>query len=70
LWGPGNLDATIVIAVGMSREDLADWFDDVRTTTALTDPLAMPYEREHPVAICRRPKVPLLSAWVAGKRFI
>jgi len=70
LWGPGNPEATIVVAVGMSREDLAGVFEDVQTTSALTHPLAMPFEREHPVAIGRRPKVPLLTAWAAGKRFI
>jgi len=70
LWGPGNPEATIVVAVGMSREDLAEVFEDVQTTSALTHPLAMPFEREHPVAIGRRPKVSLLTAWAAGKRFI
>lgn len=70
LWGPGNPNATIVIAVGIAPEDLEQVFEEVRTTTRLTDPRAMPYEREHPVAICRRPKMPLAEAWAGGKKFI
>jgi len=70
LWGPGNTAATTVITVGMSRQDLLGSFDEVVEVTALTHPLAMPYEREHPVTICRRAKRPLMELWIAGKKFI
>ena len=70
LWGPGNQNATIVIAVGISPKDLEPVFGDVRTTSKLTDPFAMPYEREHPVTICRSPKISLSEAWLRGKQFI
>jgi hypothetical protein len=70
LWGPGNPDATIVIAVGISAEELGQVFDDVRPASKLTDPFAMPYEREHAVMICRYPRIPLMEAWTRGKRFI
>jgi hypothetical protein len=70
LWGPGNPSATIVIAVGFAPEELGQTFDDVQAGSRLTDPFAMPYEREHPVTICRRPKIPLMEAWARGKHFI
>jgi hypothetical protein len=70
LWGPGNPNATIVVAVGIPPDELAQAFEDVRTTSRLTDPFAMPYERENPVTICRRPKRPLSEAWAQGKQFI
>lgn len=70
LWGPGNPNATIVIAVGMSPEGLSEVFGDVRPTFSLTDPFAMPYEREHPVTVCRRPKALLRDAWVRGRHYI
>ena len=70
LWGPGNPHATIVIAVGMSPEGLSEVFGDVRPTLSITDPFAMPYEREHPVTVCRRPKALLRDAWVRGKHYI
>ena len=70
LWGPGNPRATTVIVVGVSRQDLLESFEAVEEVAAITHPLAMPYEREHPVAICRGPKRPLMELWVAGKKFI
>ena len=70
LWGPGNAEATIVVTVGISPDDLRNDFEDVQPTASLTHPLAMPYEREHPVTICRRPKAPLAVIWARGKHFI
>lgn len=70
LWGPGNPNATIVIGVGMSPDDLREDFGEVRATSKLTHPFAMPYQRENPVTICRDLKVPLLEAWARGKQFI
>jgi hypothetical protein len=43
---------------------------DVQPVATMTDPLAMPYEREEPVAICRRPKRPLMFLWIEGRKFI
>jgi hypothetical protein len=70
LWGPGNPDATIVIAVGMSPDDLREDFGDVRPTSKITNPFAMPFQRDNPVTICRQLRVPLLEAWASGKQFI
>jgi len=70
LWGPGNPQATIVIGVGIGVDDLGEAFSDVRPVGSLKDPLAMPYEREAPVSICRGPKLPLAQEWVKGKHFI
>jgi hypothetical protein len=70
LWGPGNPTATVVITTGQSVEDLRGSFEDVQPVAAMTDPLAMPYERANPVAICRRPKRRLMALWVEGKKFI
>jgi len=70
LWGPAKPGATIVIAVGISPEDLGEAFSDVRPVGRLSNPFSMPYEREHPVTICREPKLPLKEAWERGKHFI
>lgn len=70
LWGPGNPEATTAIIVGLSREDLLESFEEIEEVAAIMHPLAMPYEREHPVAICRGPKRPLRELWVAGKKVI
>lgn len=70
LWGPGKPDAAVVVAVGISPDDLRQVFEEVTPVASLTDPFAMPYEREHPVTICRRPRIPLSEAWARGKHFI
>ena len=70
LWGPGDAAATIVITVGQSVEDLRGSFEDVQPVATMKESLAMPYERTDPVAICRRPKRPLMVLWVEGKKFI
>lgn len=70
LWGPGTPEATVVITIGQSVEDLRGSFEDVQPVAAMTNPLAMPYERADPVVICRRPKRPLMALWAEGKKFI
>ncbi len=70
LWGPGDPGASIVITVGISTAGLAEVFDDVQPVAALTDPRAMPYEREHPVAICRGLKSGLTDIWARGRHYI
>ena len=70
LWGPGNPGADIVITVGMEPAGLRTAFEDVRPVARITNPYAMPYEREDPITICRRPKVPLRDAWARGRHFI
>ena len=47
--GPRQPRRNVVIAVGVSPEALRQVFGDVVPTSTLTDPIAMPYEREHPV---------------------
>lgn len=70
LWGPTNPAADVAIVIGVSVEELKEVFEDVRPAAAMTNRFAMPYERENPVSICRRPKRPLMELWVSGKKFI
>ncbi|MEO8359293.1 MAG: glycosyltransferase family 39 protein [Vicinamibacteria bacterium] len=70
LWGPGRTDVTVVIAIGSSAEDLRGAFEDVQPVAAMTNPFAMPYERENAVTICRKPKNSLVELWKRGKKFI
>jgi hypothetical protein len=70
LWGPGRESAAVVIAVGMSGEDLREAFESVAPAAQVVAPYAMPYETEHPIHVCRGLRVPLAEAWKRGKRFI
>ena len=67
---PPGPQATVVITIGQSVEDLRGSFDEVQPVAAMTNALAMPYERADPVVICRRPKRPLMALWAEGKKFI
>jgi hypothetical protein len=70
LWGPGSGTGRLVIAVGMSVEDLAAGFESVTEAARLTSPYAMPYETADPILVCRGLKRPLADAWRSGKHFI
>jgi 4-amino-4-deoxy-L-arabinose transferase-like glycosyltransferase len=69
-WGFGVDAPEVVIAVGISEEDLRNAFDEVETAAVLDLKYAMPYERNRPIYIARKFKVPPEEAWAAGKHFI
>jgi hypothetical protein len=70
LWGPGNATGEVVIAVGASRDELAEIFDEVTQADTIVSPYAMAYETNLPVYVCRRLKRPLAEVWLALKRYI
>jgi hypothetical protein len=70
LWGPGNFDGRILIAVGRNPDDLRPEFDSVTVGGHLTSRYAMPYETRWPILICRGLRVPLDRAWTAGKMYL
>lgn len=72
LWGPGVDRGDVVILVGISpeAEGLGEIYESIEVAAGFDSPYAMPYETEHPVVVCRGPKIPLADAWRRGKRFI
>jgi hypothetical protein len=69
LWGPGRDGADVVITIGYSAADLVD-FASVTPAARIVAPLAMPYETEEPIHVCRGLRLPLAEAWRRGKRYI
>jgi hypothetical protein len=69
-WGPGNWDADIAILVGVDREDLAPFFEDVEEAAIVVSEYAMPYETNMPVYIGRKPKMPLRDLWPKIRHFM
>lgn len=70
LWGIGEHDGGVVIAVRMSEAFLRQHFDDVR----LAATIQMPYDIENeiygqPIYVCRAPKQPLYRVWQAFKHY-
>lgn len=63
LWGPRQYTGRVVIAVGMSIEDLKPLFDQIDLAATINNEYAIPEENNLPVYICRRPKMTLQQAW-------
>ena len=69
-WGPPR-PADPILAVGISREDLEQSFQSVAEVRRfITSALAMPYERDQIVYLCRGLKRPIEEAWRGAKLFI
>jgi len=70
LWGPRGYTGDCVIVMDDDRETLESIFHDVRQVGVVRHPLAMPYENDKPVHLCRRPKVALAELWPKIKKWI
>lgn len=70
LWGPRGYNGDCLIVMDDDRETLETIFEDVRQVGMVHHPLAMPYENDRPLHLCRRPKVPLAELWPKIKKWI
>lgn len=72
IWGNGRMEDTveILIAVGGDAEDYADTFADVTLVGRHSSNLAMNYESDLPIYICRKPRVKIKDVWHTTRRFI
>ncbi len=69
-WGPGDRSWDVVLAVGMSREDLTAFFAEVEPVGRHQQALAMPYEADLVIWLCRKPLGPVKEGWAAAKHYI
>jgi hypothetical protein len=70
LWGPRGYTGEIMIVMDDDRETLEQLFESVEQVGVVDHPLAMPYERQKPVHLCRRIKVPLDQLWPKIRKWI
>ena len=71
LWGPGEVDGKVVLAYGFDKASLERHFESVVVSAErFNHPLAMPYQNNRPLFICRSPRMPLDEVWPRVKRFI
>ncbi len=70
LWGPSDPAAQVAIIIGGELEDNQAVFESLERVDTIRCELCMPYERELPVYIGRKPKVPPNALWPQLKRFI
>jgi 4-amino-4-deoxy-L-arabinose transferase-like glycosyltransferase len=69
LWGPDGCSGAVVIAVGVSRADLATGFGDITQAATVSCDYCMPYENDDPVFVARQPKLPIKDIWPRVRHF-
>ncbi len=70
-WGPGSYDGEVMIMVGGNVEKEAAAFESIeRIGTTPDSKYSMPYERNRPIYLCRKLKIPIEQAWARSKSFI
>jgi 4-amino-4-deoxy-L-arabinose transferase-like glycosyltransferase len=69
LWGPGNCSGSVLITVGMTREDMAKSYASVIQSATITCEYCQAQENNLPVYVCTQPKVNPRDAWLSVKHF-
>ena len=69
LWGPGETDGSVVLVLGGKREDHLKSFRSVEPVGRFDHPLAMPYERNQTLWLCRDIKEPIEQVWPRLRHF-
>jgi hypothetical protein len=62
LWGPRDYSGESVIVIGVSRQELEQFFDSIEPVGEISHPYAMPYNH-FTIYYCRRPKISLQQLW-------
>jgi hypothetical protein len=68
IWGPGNRDANVLIAIGAGETTLKRLFASVEQVATVGTEYSMPDEHV-PVYLCRNPKLPLKQVWPLAKAY-
>lgn len=63
VWGTGDGPIDTVVAAGVSRRRLEQFFDEVGETRVFQLERVNPWDKEFPVTICRKPKKPIEEIW-------
>jgi hypothetical protein len=69
LWGPGDCSGEIIIAVGLSSNELRRVFNVVKPAASTRCEYCMPFENLRPIYVGRDPKKTLEEAWPRFKWF-
>ena len=70
LWGPRGGDVQNIIDVGGDCGAGANLFEHVERAAVFSSPLAMPYEDQLPIMLCRGIRRPLAELWPALKLYL
>ena len=69
LWSPYGADGSVVLVLGGTREDNLKSCRTVEPVCRFDHPLAMPYERDQTLWLCRNVKEPVQQFWPQLRRF-
>jgi hypothetical protein len=69
MWGPGDRSGDPAIVIGLSREALERFYDDVEVAAVFRDPYAMPWRNNMPIHLCRKIRKPLSELWPEVKHY-
>jgi hypothetical protein len=70
LWGPGDWSGEVMIVLGGDPEDNAQFFERIEQVATVRCRWCMPYERDLPVYVGRKFKLPVAQAWARLKMYI
>jgi Dolichyl-phosphate-mannose-protein mannosyltransferase len=70
MWGPRGRTGEVMIVIGGELRDNEQYFESVERVDTIHCEHCMPYERELPIYLCRKIKIPLAEAWPRLKHFI
>jgi len=69
LWGPRGADGSVMIVVNGDPDHWRSACNDLRTAGTFGVPLAMPYERNRPILVCRGLRHNLQQMWPHLQRY-
>jgi hypothetical protein len=70
-WGTGSYNGEVLIMVGGNLDEEARTFESVeRVGTTPDSKYSMPYERNRPIYLCKKLKIPLREAWGRSREII
>lgn len=69
LWGPRGYDGQVIVHINGNPDDWRARCASVTIAGRFGVPLAMPFERDRPIFVCRDLKGGLAAAWPALKRY-
>jgi hypothetical protein len=70
IWGTREMAGEVAIILGSNYEDNSEFFEQVEQVGTIRCERCMPYERDLPVFVGRRPKATLANVWPQLKMFI
>jgi hypothetical protein len=69
VWGPDGVDGRVLITVGMTREQLAPWYADIRVGGTMACRYCSPLRAGQPIYVARQPRRDFAAFFSAMRHF-